>query len=244
MTLRQLAHKTKSIPEDEIGYLSSKETVCSLNTKTGWSVNLPILGTCRPTKVCADLCYGVLLGKPVAWTPSIKKNLRVLRYFKETPAQIAADRIHKEYVARKMDFIRWNGVGDLIPETVKVINLLAEQHPDMAMWVVTKKPEFIQHLNRTSPGLYIMFSLDSDPRSLRSKEIVKEQKHPRTYFSFLRTEADQDTLEARIIFNLQQKKKHLPFEDPRRCCPVDAGKIETKGACGKCRKCFSEGVLD
>jgi hypothetical protein len=69
-------------------------------------------------------------------------------------------------------------------------------------------------------------------------------KHPRVYYSFLRTEDNDDCMEARIVFNLQQKKDILPFDDERTVCPVDSGKIEVKNACSKCRKCFTPTALE
>lgn len=156
----ELVKKTKRL-EREIGLriLGPKEKICSWNTKTGFSINLPIHGTCIPSKVCIDICYAAKPGKPITWNNSLLKNLRVLNYFKSTSTQEAADRIWKEYVGRKMTFIRWNGVGDLIPETVKVINLLNEQHPDMVQWVVTRKPLMAKELSKSGTNLYIIICI-------------------------------------------------------------------------------------
>ena len=88
---------------DEV--LDPKESVCSQNTKTGHSVNLPHI-VCRPTPVCGNVCYGAMKGKPITWDNSLKKYIRVYRYLLSSPPEEAADRIHDEYIRRKMTFLR------------------------------------------------------------------------------------------------------------------------------------------
>lgn len=235
-----LIKKTKALGYNES--LCPKETICSLNTKTGWSVNVPIWGTCQPTATCAKLCYAAVPGKPITWPTSLKKNIRVLNYFLTTPTAVAAERIYKEYVGQKMTFIRWNGVGDLIPETVKVINYLAKHHPEMVQWVVTRKVDMASFITRTGPNVYLMFSLDDSKQSIERKKKIARSRHPRLYYSYLKQRDDEDTMGARIIFNMQQKKKILKHNSAKLDCPVDSGKIPVHGACEACRKCFSPGV--
>jgi len=223
--------------------LEDGEKICSENTKTGWSINLPHT-TCMPTSVCADVCYGAMRGKPITWKNSLKKYLRVYRYLLSAPPEEAADRIHGEYVRRHMTFLRWNGVGDLFPESAAVVRQLVKRHPDDTLLVVTRKPEMVSLIPREADNLYLMFSLDGSPESRKRKTAVLRRRHPRQYFSFLRRFADEDTMGARIVFNAQQSKKVLPYDDLVTVCPVDADKIPVKGACAKCRKCFRPDVLD
>ncbi len=121
LAIQKLVEKTNRVVTDKLQTLRDNELICSQNIKTGWSVNLPIHGTCRPTKVCARLCYGVLPGKPIAWEKSLMKQHRLLQYVRTNSPQVVADRIYKEYAKKEMTFIRWNGWADLIPETVAVI---------------------------------------------------------------------------------------------------------------------------
>jgi len=240
-----LVKKTRTLDaQEKQGSLGPKEKICSGNTKTGWSVNFPIWRTCRPTKVCAALCYGAVKGRPITWDKSLLKYLRVYRYFLSAPAEEVAERIYKEYKARGMTFLRWNGVGDLFPEAVKVINILAREHPDMILWVVTRKPEMAAKIDRKAKNVYVMFSLDNDPDSRKRKAAMARRRHPRVYYSFLRQSGEDDTMGARIVFNAHQKKKVLPYDDPKTVCPVDAGRVELAGACEGCRKCFSSEALD
>jgi len=92
------------------------------------------------------------------------------------------------------------------------------------------------------PNIYLMFSLDSSEASKKRKEEVERLDHPQVYYSFLRQSMNEDTMGASIIFNLQQNKKQLKYDDRKRTCPVDAGVMPIHGACNKCRKCFSPGV--
>jgi hypothetical protein len=143
-----------------------------------------------------------------------------------------------------MTFLRWNGVGDLFPESVAVISELVKRHPEVVLEVVTRKPDMVSLVPKKVDNLYLMFSLNGSAESKKRRAAVLKRKHPRLYFSFLRRFADEDTLGARIVFNAQQAKKILPFDDPHTVCPVDADRIPVKGACANCRKCFRPDVLD
>ena len=225
---------------DNVPLLDKKESLFSANRKTGFSINFPIPLTCKPTKLCARECYAVMLNKPITWNNSLLKQLKIQQYFCHTDTDVVAQRVIKEYHRRRLKWIRWCGSGDLFPEAVKVINRVCELDPSVVQLVVTRIPamanKLCQHKN-----LFIMFSLDEDPES--KKRQAKLKPNPRMYFSFLRTKANQDTMNAEIIFNSQKLKKVLPYDDKRRCCPVDAAQLEVEGACDKCRKCFSEHVF-
>ncbi len=242
----RLSRKILELSEQERRPLGPDERICSSNTKTGFSVNFPLgpKGTCRPTPVCSDTCYGAMPGKPITWTNSILKYWRVYRYFKETPPEEIAERIHREYERHKMTFLRWNGVGDLFPESAAVVSSLAKRHPEDVLLVVTRKPEMVSLVPRESDNLYLMFSLDGSEDSRRRRASALRRRHPRLYFSFLRRSPDEDTMGARIVFNAQQSKKTLPYDDSVTVCPVDADRIPVKGACAGCRRCFRPDVLN
>lgn len=239
-----LARRTRRLREDEDPALGQKEKICSWNTKTGFSVNFPIAGTCRPTAVCAKLCYGAKPGRPITWDKAVRKYLRVHKYFLETPPEEIADRLHREYVGRKMTFLRWNGVGDLFPESVAVINQIARRHPDMVLWIATRIPEMARMVTRKGENIYLQFSLDGSEECRKRRSRIVRSRHPRLYYSFLRTSMDEDTMGARIVYNAQQYKDRLKCDDRRTVCPADAEIMPIKGACEKCRMCFSRLSLD
>jgi len=245
-----LAKRTAAIFSSYSEMLGTKEEICSHNTKTGFSLNFPLgrfggFGTCLgSTEVCRQACYGARKGRPITWENSLRKQIRVYRYFLSVPAEEIANRIHTEYQKHKMTFLRWNGVGDLFPESAAVVRELTRKFSEDILLVVTRIPEMVSLIPRDAENLYLMFSLDGSSSSRVKKTAVLRRRHPRLYFSFLRRFADEDTLGARIVFNAQQSKKVLPFDDPVTVCPVDADRIPVKGACASCRKCFNPHVLD
>jgi hypothetical protein len=224
--------------------LAPRESILSTNLKTFFSVNLPVAFTCRPTPLCLLYCYAAIRGKPARWLKVLRKQLRVLRYFETTEPRIAAARIYHEYVKHRLRVLVWNGIGDLIPETVAVINAIARLYPEVVQKVSTRKPELATALDRGAANLYVALSLDRSEDSARRWEAMKMARHPRVFPVFVRLHTNDHTMGARIVMNAKQRRLDLPYDDPTTICPADAGQIEDKGACARCRMCFSPTVLD
>lgn len=211
----------------------------SANYKTRWSINFPICETCEPTKTCYRLCYG-RHGR-LAMKVSLTRQHKVFHAFMNEDPKDIATVIANGYRRKNLSWLRWCGVGDLVPRSVKVVNILGTKHKDTRHKIVTRKVENIKLLEHDMPNMYIMFSLDGSEESKKRKAAVDKLNHPRVYYSFLRESADQDTLGAQIIFDAHNMKGKLPW-DPKRCCPVDSGRMAMENACEKCKKCFSPGV--
>jgi hypothetical protein len=134
----------------------------------------------------------------------------------------------------------------LFPELIPVLNGFALRHPDVLVWIVTRRFELAARIEPL-PNLYLQLSLDATtpPRLERAaREIIAT--NPRAYLSFLRTRAEDDTRGADIVFDAMVG---LPDSGPT-ACPVDAGTLKlgnVRGvggtACSKCRKCFSPQTL-
>jgi hypothetical protein len=139
-----------------------------------------------------------------------------------------------------------NGTGDLFPELVPVLNGFALRHPDVLVWIVTRRFELAARIV-SPPNVYLQQSLDATtPPRLEeaAREIVAG--NPRAYLSSLRTRADDDTRGAAIVFDVVVG---LPDGGPS-ACPVDSGQLQLGNergvggtACSKCRKCFSPQTL-
>jgi hypothetical protein len=242
LNFAKLEGRVQEMLDGEI--LGPNESLLSTNLKTGYSLNFPVTLTCDPTAVCRKLCYGIRPGRPITFYKSLRKQIRLFNYFKQTPPEEIAERLHLEYVKKKLKFLRWNGVGELFPEAVEVINTLTARYPEMVLSVVSRVPAMTLLLN-DAPNLFVMFSLDASPESReRYVEMALAGPHPRVYYSYLRWDADEDTMDARIVFNAQQRKSLLPYEDPKTVCPVDADKLDLKNACVKCRRCWTPVSLD
>jgi hypothetical protein len=229
----------------------------SANAKTGVSFNLPVGATCRPTALCAEVCYATApsaLTTRKAWLRKYHRNLRYIRL--EEPDAVVA-RLTREFRgaqrawARRgipLECLRVNGLGDLTAELVPVINAFARANPAVKVWVVTKRFDLAADIE-TLPNVYLALSIDrTTPAALveRARRLV--EAHARAYLAFLRTAPGDDTLGAAIVYD-EKKAAGLPF-DPVTGCPVDAGLMPLDNergfggsACAKCGKCFSDEVL-
>lgn len=232
----KIVKKTKGLQVN----LSDPKTLLSKNIKTGKSVNFPIAKTCRPTETCKVMCYASREGRPVTWNRTLIKQIQTYQYFLRTPVEVLANRILKESKERK--WLRWCGTGDLFDKAVDIINTIAEQEPNLIHWAVTRKPEMALKIKPLN-NIFLMFSLDNSSRD-RLIDNIELMNHPQLYISFMRENVSDNVMNASIIFNAHQNKKNLPFDDPQRCCPVDAGVLPTKNGCENCKKCFSSSILE
>lgn len=218
--------------------MMQKVHLVSNNLKTDWSINFPINETCQPTPACR-LCYAKK-GR-LRMPSSLNRQKQVYDLFMNEDPKALAREIGRGYQRKNLDFLRWCGSGDLFSDAVVVLNHVARDYPDTVHWVVTRKPSMValvEHL----PNIYLMFSLDNTEESKRRKAIVDAMRHPRVYYSYMRQEMGENTMGASIVFNNQQNHRNLTYDDPKTCCPVDAKAMPIKGACKKCRKCFSPGI--
>jgi hypothetical protein len=229
----------------------------SANAKTSVSLDLPIGHTCQPTKLCAAVCYASRPGTPARWDKSLRMRLRTLRYFELATPREAADRLWREF--RKMrnrwrnrtrlDFLRVNGTGDLTFDVVRALNLFIAEHPEITVWVVSRRPT-IAGMLRPAPNLYLQLSTDATTTAASLALMTAVMAgNPGAYLSFLRTREDDDVSRAAIVFNEKQHRE-LPYTGIKDC-PVDAGRLDlgnVKGqggtACSRCRKCFTPKVLE
>lgn len=220
----------------------------SSNTKCGRSIDFPIARTCRPTPICAELCYGSKRSSPQGRDISVlERQLRVLHFFRRTDPIEAAHRVVKE--AGNVSCIRWCGVGDLEVEVVRAINVIANQYPLRLQWVVTRKPEMAARIVRGTDSVFVMFSLDGSHDSRKRLAEMARHQHPRVYYSFLRRYPDEDTLGAVVVFDAVPG---MPAPAQGFQCPADAGRFRNgkgkrtkKHACERCGwRCASPAVMD
>lgn len=173
---------------------------------------------------------------------SIVRQNAVYAIFKEEDPVVVAEVVARGCNRRHLSFLRWAGSGGMFPEAVEVLNLVAEQTPGTHHWITTRKPDVVE-LIKPRDNIFIGFSLDST--SMDRKVVVDKLNHPRVYYSFVRQYPEENTHNSAIIYNLQQKKKELSTAKAENgfVCPVDGGKMPVKGACARCRRCFSPVVL-
>jgi hypothetical protein len=219
--------------------LKSKEPVLSFNKVTGYSVNFPIFGTCKPTKVCASRCYYSKGGS--SWPAALKKQQRLVNSVKENPKAIAL-RIIEECKKRKVTYLRWNGGGDLFGESVEALHFVAEGLPDLPIWVVTRIPEMAAKV-KNYPNVYVHFSLDqaSLDRKIKFEQMPKLSQN--LFFSY---QCDKDempkeqNLEGVSVLFFDKYEPHGKWNwiSKEIICPLNT-REDITNTCESCRRCFN-----
>lgn len=188
-------------------------------------------------------CYA--LGGFMSFPNAIKQQARNQRLVETLVAapprkvKAVADALYFD-LPRKHDWLRWNGAGDLSPGACKVINALTRDHPDLTLWVISRRPEMVRLLV-DRPSLKLLLSLDhSTPATpaQKLKDLKRRFKKAAVRFSYTRvTEADNPPPGIDVVFN-----KHVggAFNawPHQKVCPASLPDTEHKGACDPCRRCF------
>lgn len=218
--------------------LGSYDNVLSYNKVTGYSVNVPIANTCRPTAVCLKTCY-FAAGAP-SWANALRHQRKVYDSLRDSPKKVA-ERVALEYDRLGLTFLRWNGGGDLFPENVEAINHLGRLRPDIVLWVVTRIPEMAALIEHRS-NVFIHFSLDKHSLHRRAEFLACKPKSRNYFFSY---QADVDEIPAAeavkeiavLFFNNYQPMADLRGYSPGIVCPLNE-RADIEGVCEGCRRCF------
>ena len=216
------------------------------NAKTGASINSTIVETCQPTGRCMEYCYGKR--GPVTFKNSILLQHRnVLRFnYLETATQAEVDaealRIAYTVLASGENWIRWNGVGDLVPGSVRVVNALARLRPDITQWVVSRKVVEVGKLEDL-PSIKILFSLDeTTPDTIRQRAESLASTYKRAAFRFAWTRTATSGMappNVSIVFNEHIGKHHGAWSDDVRVCAATLPGNTHTDTCATCRRCFA-----
>lgn len=207
------------------------ESPFSSNSVTGYSINFPIAKTCSPTTVCGATCYAGC--GPITWSASLAKQQRNLITCMENPiafANIVWTRAKK----MGLDFIVWNGSGDLFAESVIAINHISKVCPEIRQWVRTRKPLFAGQIN-DSKNVFVHFSLDKDSLDRAERVVFKAKNHFFSY-QYAPNEIGPYPKKCKVVFGHDYK---MPEGiTGKEVCPLNT--LENiKGACVSCRRCFT-----
>jgi len=215
--------------------LGDHETIFSSNNKLRWSIDFPIARTCMGrTPVCSAACYGTKKGRPQARNLDVlEKHLRVLHYFRNVDCDVVAQRIVKGYEAKRLQCLRWCGVGDLTIEAVRVINTIAREHSQVRQWVVSRIPHLLAQVDRSAQNVSLMFSTDGSLESALALEEMARYQHQLVKISYLRVAPDEEIPDVDVVFDAE---KGFPAHPPPLFgCPGDSGAFGNKaGACMAC----------
>jgi hypothetical protein len=222
------------------------------NKKTGYSINVPIVGTCAPTDACMNYCYGFY--GPIAFRRSVARqveNLERLNYLAEAStreSEIEIDGI--AYLVKKtQNFLRFFGVGDMTEASVKFINLMAQRHPDLQLWVSTKKLALVVQIVYLN-NIHLMLSADSStkPSDLKLIETILQERKGQAYAAWVQQTENEIIPEWVSVIFAQHKpggnraKWSADSTDPRICDATREGGKESTLACEDCRRCFDQTI--
>jgi hypothetical protein len=134
----------------------------------------------------------------------------------------------------KLDFVRWNGGGDLFEESVQCLNVAAALMSDIPQWVVTRLAHHAVNID-PQPNVYVHFSVDKFSwtrlAALRPRDDLQ-------WFWSYQCEPDERPVHpiAPVVFRdgYDPKGDSLHSDD----CPLNAAEDIT-GVCGRCRRCFN-----
>lgn len=216
----------------------------STNSKTGYSVNVSIARTCRPTKACSEYCYG-LEGR-IRYPAALASQARNASFFEnadEATIGESALAIGRR-VLRRQDFIRMFGVGDLQPGSVAFLTRLATAYPKLQVWVSTRKLELARRLPLL-PNLHVMMSCDATTtkKNLEDVRWLIRQMGPQFFAAWARRSGDEEVPRwVKVVFEEHHVGKlgRARWEPEERACPATVrGGVPHDGACARCRFCFS-----
>jgi hypothetical protein len=232
----------KTLAKKHVAYtdlLEPHENPFSTNKVTGHSLNVPIIGTCTPTVVCGETCY--FAKGPSTWTASLKKQHRLMNSIKASPTHMAV--MIADWARRlKLDYVRWNGGGDLFKESVICINRAAPLMPTTPQWVVSRKPKLAAAIE-PAENVYVHLSIDKSSWD-RLEEMQKLAPKGLQWFWSYQCDAGEKPphpLVAPVIFRdgYDPKGDELSGND----CPLNANE-DIAGVCGTCRRCFNGWAIE
>lgn len=219
-------------------------SLLSGNKVTGFSVNFPIANTCQPTKVCIETCY--YAAGATSWNASMRKQLWLMRNCVENPI-LFAEQIVKEYRKKKLDFLRWNGGGDLFPASVEALNHIGEHHPDVVIWIVTRIPNMAAKVGNYE-SLHLHFSLDR--HSLERREAAMKLIERPIFFSYQCEKGEKPDVKhltqnhgvSLFFFDNYYLTDPIYEEQFKQfLCPLNLNRTnvgDITNSCGECRRCF------
>lgn len=224
--------------------MEGMELFVSHNSKTGYSVNVAIAHTCRPTKACATYCYG-LEGR-LQFSAALGAQTRNTSFFEHaSDAELkTAARAVGRRVLRRQAFVRMFGVGDLQPGSVKFITLLAVEWPELSVWVSTRKLELARQLPLL-PNLHVMLSLDNTTTAanIEATRWLIRQNGPQFFGAWVRRSKDERPPRwVKVVFEEHHvgKRGRARWKPEPRACPATVRDgLEHDGACEKCTFCFN-----
>ena len=210
--------------------------ILSSNRITGASLNFPIYKTCKPTKVCSRLCYAG--SGAISWSRAVAKQVNNLLRCQSNPRKFAMG-IVSELNRKKVDYLRWNGVGDIFPESIEALDIVSDELPHVNFWVVTRIPELADKIP-SKKNIFVHHSLDKTTIE-KFEELAPKNKN--TFFSYQCDKGEKP------VPKTLKKMSVIFFDDYKPSVSLDGFKIEQicplnyeenkVNLCSRCKRCFN-----
>ena len=223
-------------------------SVLSTNAVTGYSVNFPIYGTCKPSKLCIETCYAGAKSLPINWNSALNKQVSLMNSVKADPYGVGEQIVREVTRKRKsgLKFLRWNGVGDLFEESVICLGYVAERLPDVPIWVVTRIPKWAAVVPNL-PNIFVQFSLDAPSLDRYERVMELSPLSEQLFFSYTEGEFEENPPLALYDIPISVYYTHLY----KKASPESFGEVscelndqeEIKGGCERCGRCWSSDAL-
>lgn len=217
------------------GVLQPGERILSNNSIAGPTLDVPIERTCQPTKVCVQDCYAASSRQAM---PQMLAHQYRVQHSMEADPEGFAKKVAEEYDRKGLNYLRWNGVGDISEAAVKTINWIGKNRQDMVLWVVTRIPELASRIEDAA-NVYIHFSLDSSSLERREKFLSLRPLSQNYFFSYqcARDEVPPAGIGASVIFHRKYKLTDGSDAGNPALCPLNLLE-DCTNACANCRRCF------
>ena len=85
--------------------------------------------------------------------PALKFQHRNFDTCRQDPEEFAR-RVAHEYDNAGINYLRWNGGGDLFPEAIAAIEYIRANRPDIVLWIVSRKAELAAQLRYHGQSLH------------------------------------------------------------------------------------------
>ena len=220
------------------------------NSKTGLSINVSIAKTCRPTPACMEYCYG--LESRIRMAPALARQVDNYNRF-DYLGRTSEHNLRREVlgvayeVQARQDFLRFFGVGDLQPGSIRFINAMSLEVPELDLWVSTRKFDMAAQL-LVRPNLHVMLSIDhSTKEAFRQQAFnLAGERAPQFYLAWVQVDETPPPPWASVVFAEHHIGKRAEFTDegkadPRTCPATVANGTDHNNACEQCRFCFNSG---
>jgi hypothetical protein len=225
----------KSLARKHVAYedrLAEGEDPFSANKVTRFSLNVPIIGTCKPTTVCADTCY--FAKGATTWTPSLRKQHRLMNSIKDDPVAVGK-RIVASATRKRLSFLRWNGGGDLFEEMLACIDYVSGEMPAVPQWVVSRLPRLAARIT-PRPNVFLHLSIDKSSWQRLDEFRSLAPAALQWFFSY---QCDKDEVPPPVIAPIVFRDGYDPKGSPLSGydCALNASE-KIDDVCESCRACF------